>query len=328
MPTRMILAAFAALMFAASAVQATELKLANFMSPNHPYEAKVFAAFADKVAAETGGAVTVRVYSGGELGGGPVQQYNRAVDGVADIVFGLPGYTASNFPLTLLSELPGVVSEDDATAAVQANLDHLNDEYKRVVLVGLWTNGQNVLFMRDKPVRSLADLKGLKIRVPSKNAGRVVEAWGATPVSMPVPEIYNSMQTGVIDGAFIDGTATAAFKLQEVTDYITTGMNGTISSFFLVMNRDVFRDLSKEHQEAVLKAGSEISQVANGVQLAGVKAGLKRFADAEGKELIVLSPDAAAEFNARTAPIVDAVIAEYEAEGLPAITYVEALRGE
>ncbi|WP_250637308.1 hypothetical protein [Salipiger sp. CCB-MM3] len=64
-------------------------------------------------------------------------------------------------------------------------------------------------------MRSPADIKGLKIRVPSRNTGLLVEAWGATPVSMPVSEIYNAMQTGVIDGAMIDTTATRAFRLAK-----------------------------------------------------------------------------------------------------------------
>ena len=64
-------------------------------------------------------------------------------------------------------------------------------------------------------MRSIEDLRGLKIRVPSRNSGLVVEAWGATPVSMPAPEIYNAMQTGVVDGAMIDATTLTAFRLGE-----------------------------------------------------------------------------------------------------------------
>ena len=311
---------------ATSAIAETELKLANFLSPNHPYETNVFQAFGDRVSELTDGAVTVKVFSGGELGGGPVEQYNRAVDGVADIVFALPGYTASSFPMTLLSELPGVVSTDTATQAVQASLDHISGEYRRVVLVGLWTNGPNALFMAEKPVRSMADLAGLKIRVPSRNAGLVIESWGATPVSMPVPGIYNAMQTGVIDGAFIDGTATFAFKLQEVTNFITTGMDSTHSSFGMFMNRDSFRDLTDDQQAAVLTAGSEVSLVANKVQLGGVAKGLKDFAAAEGKELITLTAEQAAPFNAAAAEVTKAVIAEYEKDGKPAQAYVDALK--
>lgn len=323
-----LLALAATLVMGASATQAVELKLANFLSPNHPFEKAVWAVFSEKVAAATNGEVTVRVYSGGELGPGPVEQYNRVVDGLADLSYALPGYTASSFPTLLLTELPGVITEETGTKAVLDNVSLLDKEFERVQLVGYWSNSPNVLFMRDKPVRSLKDIAGLKIRVPSRNAGLIVESWGATPVSMPVTEVYNSMQTGVIDGAFIDGTATFAFKLSEVTKYITMGMDSSISSFFVIMNKDVFRELTPDQQKAILEVGHEISFIANAQQRSDAKKGIDEFAAAEGKEVIMLSPEAAAEFNAAAAPVVAKVIAEVEAASPGASAFVQAVSGK
>ncbi|MEZ5721815.1 MAG: TRAP transporter substrate-binding protein [Paracoccaceae bacterium] len=310
----------------AVAAQATELKLADFQPATHPYVEKVYAPFADEIAAATNGDVTVTVFMGGELGPGPAEQYNRAVNGVADIAFSLPGYTAANFPKTLLTELPGVIDADTGTEKVLANIDMLSGEYRRVALLGLWNNAPNLLLMAEKPVRSLDELAGLKIRVPSRNAGLIVEAWGATPVSMPAPEIYNSMQTGVIDGAMIDATTLRTFKLAEVTKYVVEGMNPTVSSFFLVMNRDSFADLSDEAQAAVLEAGKKASKAANAVQLGGAAANLEAFAATEGKEVITLSPEEAAKFDAASDEVTKAVLAEADAEGLEATAYVEALQ--
>jgi TRAP-type C4-dicarboxylate transport system substrate-binding protein len=210
-------------------------------------------------------------------------------------------------------------------------LDHIemiSDEYKRVALLALWSNAPNLLFTAEKPVRTLEDLKGLKIRVPSRNAGLVVEAWGATPVSMPAPEIYNSMQTGVIDGAMIDATTLGAFKLAEVTKYITMGMNPTISSFFLVMNRDSFNDLTEEQQQVVLEAGRQASLDGNEAWLGIADKALAAFKATEGKEVIVLSDEEAEKFNAASAPVVEKVIAEADGDGLDATAYVAALKTE
>jgi TRAP-type C4-dicarboxylate transport system substrate-binding protein len=159
--------------------------------------------------------------------------------------------------------------------------------------------------------------------VPSRNAGLVVEAWGATPVSMPAPEIYNAMQTGVIDGAMIDATTLGAFKLKEVTKYITTGMDSTISSFFLIMNRDSFAALSEPNQKALLKVGREAAINGNKAWL-GVAG--KALADFKAAEVIELSAEEAAKFNAASAPVVQKVIAEADAAGLEASAFVEALQ--
>lgn len=293
----------------ASAVQAAELKFANYMAPNHPYVAGAFDPFAAKVAAATGGALTIRVYNGGELGAGAADQYSRVVDGVAEFAFGLPGLTSATFPLTLLTELPGVITEAEGTATIWKNIDLFRPEFERVQLVGLWTNAQNILFTRDKAVRTPADVAGLKIRVPSRNAGLVVESWGGSPVSMPVNEIYNAMQTGVIDGAMIDGTATMSFKLGEVANFLTVGMNSTISPFFIIMNRDAYDALPADQQQAVLTAGQEISAIGNRIQLAEAARGIDMFGTLAGRELIRLTAEEAAAFNTLSAPVVAAVVA-------------------
>lgn len=295
-------------LWAAGAV-AEELSFANFMPPGHPYVQGAFQPFADMVAEKTGGAVTVRLYNGGELGPGPVEQYNRAVDGVADFAISLPGYTASTFPLTLTAELPGVITTETGTDDIWAHIDLFADEYRRVQLVALWSSAPNVLYTRDVAVRSPADVQGLNIRVPSRNAGLQVEAWGGNPVSMPVTEIYNAMQTGVIDGAMIDTTATRAFRLGEVANYLTLGFDATNSPFFIVANRDAFQSLSDEHQAAVLEAGRVASTLANQTQLRVAEEGVSAFEDA-GREVIRLSDEEAVAFNELSAPIVDEVVAE------------------
>ena len=316
----------ATLMLAAPSAFAENLKLADFQPPTHFVVDTTYKAFAETIAEKTGGEVTVTTYMGGELGPGPAEQYNRTIEGVTGIAFGLPGYTAANFPITLLTELPGVIAAETGTAQILANIDMLSSEYRRVVLLALWNNAPNLLFTVEKPVRNLDDLKGLKIRVPSRNAGLVVEAWGATPVSMPAPGIYNSMQTGVIDGAMIDATTLKAFKLAEVTKYITQGMATTMSDFFMIMNRDSFNELTEDQQKIVLDAGRETSVNGNAAWLQIAEKALADFVATEGKEVIALTPEEAGKFNAATAPAVEKIIAEADGQGLEATAFVEALK--
>ena len=317
------LAATALGLWAATAT-AGELSFANYMPAGHPHVAGAFQPFADMVAEKTGGGVTVRIYSGGELGPGPVEQYNRAVDGVADFAISLPGYTASTFPLTLLAELPGVLDTTTGTRDLWDNIALMAEEYRRVHLISLWSNAPNSLYTRSVPIRSPADVKGLNIRVPSRNAGLQVEAWGGNPVSMPVNEIYNAMQTGVIDGAMIDTTATKAFKLGEVAKYLTTGFDATNSPFFVVMNRDSWKSLSEAEQAAVAEAGRKASDLANSTQLRVAEDGVAAF-EQMGGEVIALTDAEAAAFDALSAPIVARVVAE---TGGNAQTIIDALSAE
>ena len=327
-PKMITAAVMAASLLASSAASAKELKLADFHPSTHFVLEKVFKPFGEAVAAGTDGKVTIKTYMGGELGPGPAEQYNRAVDGVADLAFSLPGYTASTFPLTLLAELPGVIDAENGTEALIAAQDLLAKEYRRAKLVSLWINQPNVLFSANKPIRTLEDLKGMKIRVPSRNAGLVVEAWGAVPVSMPASDVYNSMQTGVIDGAMIDTTTLQSFRLAEVTKYITVGMDTSISQFFLVMNRDGFNELSEDQQKVVLEAGQDAARNGHKAWAEVATSALEGFAKTEGKELITLSDDEIAKFNAASAEAVEKVVAEVEATGAPARAYVEALKND
>lgn len=307
-----------------SAALADTLKFANFMAPTHPYVSGAFEPFAQAVEKGTGGQVSVKLYNGGELGAGPVEQYSRVVDGVAELAVSLPGYTASQFPLTLTAELPGLLKEETGTEMLWKHLNIFADEYRRVKLVALWSSAENVLFTRTKAVHDLSDLKGMKVRVPSRNTGLLVEAWGATPVSMPVSEIYNAMQTGVIDGAMIDGTAVGAFKLAEVANFITKGMKTTNSPFFIVMNRDAYASLTPEQQKAIEEAGKKASIDGQKVQLTVAEKGFATFAATPGKEVITLTEAEAAPFNA----VADKVTAEGIAQADGGKAVADALKAE
>lgn len=304
---------------------AETLKFANFMAPTHPYVASTFDPFAKAVEEMTKGELKVQLYNGGELGAGPAEQYARAVDGVADLSISLPGYTASNFPVTLIAELPGIIDEATGTQTLWEHIDLLQLEYKRSPLVALWSSAENILYSARKPIRTIEDMKGMKIRVPSRNSGLLVEAWGGTPVSMPVSEVYNALQTGVIDAAMIDGTATKAFKLGEVANYVTLGMKTTNSPFFIVMNRDAWQALTDEQKAAMQDAGKQASLNGQQSQLKVAASGIEAMATMPGKEVIRLTADQAAPFDAIAAEVTAKIVAESGAE---AKTFADALSAQ
>jgi len=311
----------------ASTVSADELKLAHFSSTKYHLHNEMFLPLAEKISEATGGETTIRVYPGGELGKGPVKQYDRVIDGVADIVYALPGYTASQFKKTLLVELPGVVPGDaNITEKMWNNIDHLDEEFKRTKLLGLWSSRPGSLLMANKKVETMADLEGLKIRVPSKNTGRVAEAWGATAVSMPITEVYQSMETGVVDGALVDTSVLGSFKLGEVTKYVTQGMVGSNSLFMLVMNRDSWDGLDEDTQAKLEEmTGEEMSLGGNETMTNAAVNAEKAWVEAGG-EIVMLSADAAAEFDEASAALAEKLIEELEGEGIKAADWATALK--
>lgn len=310
-----------------SVVMADELKLAHFSSIKYHLHNEMFLPLAEKISEATGGETTIRVYPGGELGKGPVKQFDRVIDGVADIVYALPGYTASKFKKTLLVELPGVIPGDaDITARIWDNIDHLEEEFERTKLLGLWSSRPGSLLMADKKIEKMSDLKGLKIRVPSKNTGRVAEAWGATAVSMPITQVYTSMETGVVDGALVDTSVLGSFKLGEVTKYVTQGMVGSNSLFMLVMNRDSWDGLDADTQAKLEEmTGREMSLGGNETMSVSAVKAEKKWVEAGGK-LITLSAEAAEEFDAASAALAEKLIKELEGDGIKAAAWAESLK--
>jgi len=310
-----------------TAVSADELKLAHFSSTKYHLHNQMFLPLAEKIAEVTDGKTTIRVYPGGELGKGPVKQYDRAIDGVADIVYALPGYTASQFKKTLLVELPGIVPGDtDITGKMWDNIDHLEEEFQRTKLLGLWSARPGSLLMANKKIESMADLKGLKIRVPSKNTGRVAEAWGATAVSMPITQVYQSMETGVVDGALVDTSVLGSFKLGEVTKYVTQGMIGSNSLFMLVMNRDSWDGLDADTQSKLESITGREMSLGGNVTMTNAAVNSEKAWVEGGGEIIALSDDAAAEFDAASAALAETLIGELEAEGIKAGDWAAALK--
>lgn len=289
--------------------EADELKAAHFMPPMHPMDRGVMTPLAEELNAATDGALTIRIYPSGELGKGPVQQYKRVVTGVADIAFGIPAYTATQFPKTVMIHMPGLFdSGEAATNALWDNLDAIADEYGETKLLGLWANNPSVLISREKPVRTLADVKGMKIRTPNPVMAEVVEAWGGIPVSMPTPEIYNAMNTGVIDAVIIGPSGIRSYKLNEIGKSATVNIPSAVDSFYLLMNKQSWDGLSDEHKAKLEElTGRDLSlRGAKAFYQAG-QAGLKLAKDS-GIEIIEIDADADAEFRAAMADALDALI--------------------
>ncbi len=316
-----------AMMAAAVPAKAETLKLGHWVPPAHTLTKSTVEPLKNGVEADTNGGLTIDVYPGGALGKGPLEQYVRAVQGVADITWGLEGYTSSQFPNTMISELPGVLKPggtgyDAIWNAYDAGL--LDREFPGTVPLALWLSEPNIFIMKDREIRTPEDLKGLKIRVSGAAAAAVIEALGATPVQMPAGELYNSLQTGLIDGIVSGASAVGDFKLDEVANSYTLGAPLGRISFYLVMNKERFDGLSPEFQKAIMdNSGRKLSKSAEDGWNAKALAVIESLKAAGDITVIELSDDEAAAFGAITLPVTDNIVKSRNAE-----IVLKTMRGE
>ncbi|SDJ30521.1 TRAP transporter substrate-binding protein [Salipiger marinus] len=323
--TSVTLGAAFAVTLAASA-QAQELKYANWAPPFHTITAAQIEPLAEALDSGTSGAVTLRAFHGGELGAGPADQFVRIVQGTADLGWGLPGYTSSQFPKSLILELPGALPLDQpGYAALWRAFDgELKAEFPMTEVIALWGAEPNILMMKDREVRSPEDLRGLKIRVAGSIAAEAMEALGATPVQIPMTQVYNGLQTGLIDGLVSGASVLSDFKLNEVVGSVTTGPNLGRLTFFTVMNKGVFDGLSDEAKAALdTIRGEPVSQM---TEEAWVATAAEALDAARASDSITVNDLDAAEskvFDDALTEVTDAYVAQVGGEAALA-----AIRGE
>ncbi len=229
------------------------LKMAFFASPKHPIYARLMAPWGKKL---TGAGVGLKItgYPGSQIGGKPPGAFKRVVNGIADIEFHLPGYTSTLFPRTLVMEIPlQHANSVEATKAMWRIYDkHIAPDYKRVKLLGLWGTDVPVV-MTNKMVRTPDDLKGLKLRTPSRNQAAIIKAFGAIPVAMPMPQTYGALEKGVVDGAIVGISVIKSFKLAEVVKHYIVDLPMGYSPQIMAMNRKAYDKLSPQQKAAIDK---------------------------------------------------------------------------
>lgn len=315
--------------FAAVSAQADTVSLAHFVPPQHIVTASVVEPLVNGAAADTDGALTIEVFPAGELGAGPGEQYVRALQGIADIVWGVTGYTSSQFEKTMIIELPGVFQGRDGSSAIYAALDdHLLDEFPGTKPLAVWTAEPNIIIMRDKEVRTPEDLKGMRIRVSGSIPARVIEALGATPVQMSASEGYNALQNGLVDGTITGASAVRDFRYNEVANHFTLGAALGHVSFYLTMSQAAYDKLPDAEKAAIdANAGLALAQSGEAGWNAHADGMIEMLrADAE-KTVIDLTADEIAAFNDITLAVRDAVVAELDEKGLDASATLDAMMG-
>ncbi|MHA1536181.1 MAG: TRAP transporter substrate-binding protein [Alphaproteobacteria bacterium] len=299
--------------------QTYELKIAHFITPKHSFSQWIVR-WARALETKSKGALKFKIFPGSQLGP-PTKYYDMARRGQADITWFAHGFTPGRFPLTELSNLPYLVgSAETGTKVLNDRVlrsKYLEAEHKGVKVLMLLTHQPGNIHTAKKPVRSIDDIKGLRLRFASATIHSFIAALGGTPVGLPPTRIAESMQKGTIDGAVIDyGGGGIAFRIGPVTKY-TTEVYSYVTSFCLCMNQRSYErlpaNLRKLIDESVSGREKEVGHEWDKLDAIGKRLMLKA-----GTTAIVLSSAEHARFRAVGAKVTEAKLAELEKRGLPA----------
>ena len=288
-----------------------DLKLHHFLGPQAPAHAKMLQPWADRIQEQSEGRIRIELYPAMSLGGAPPQLFRQVAEGVVDIVWTVNGYTPGLFPRAEIFELPTIFTNDLAATNLAMRdifADHLAADFADVHVLFLHVHAGQAIQMAQKLVRSPADTQGLKLRVPGPTGNAVVEAMGATPVTMPVPDLPQALGTSAVDGALIPWEIIPPLQLFESTQYQIEGPDrnrfGT-TTFQVSMNKARWDGIDPELQQIFNDNSGEdwLREVAE-IWRAADDVGIQMAVD-NGNEHVVLTEDEMAAFNQVLAPVVD-----------------------
>jgi TRAP-type C4-dicarboxylate transport system substrate-binding protein len=309
-------------MRSAKAAEVT-LRLHHFLPPKSNVHARLLDPWTKKVAELSGGKVAIEIFPSMQLGGKPPELYDQAKDGVADIVWTLPGYTPGRFPRTEVFELPFIASPKGIVNA-KASQDyadaHLGEETKGVKLLSFWSHDAGVIHCRDK-IEILADLQGKKLRFPTRLAGEALKAAGVAAIGMPVPQVPESLAQGVLDGAVVPWEVVPAIKLHELVKFHTE-IPGTptfyTASFFLAMNTAKYEGLPDDVRKVIDETTGMAFATEAGKVWDQAGADVEKMVRDKGNTILTLSETDKAAWMSASEPVTEAWVAEMKGKDIDA----------
>jgi TRAP-type transport system periplasmic protein len=262
------LAALVAGMALTTTAQAEEvtLRIHHFLPSGAPIQAKVLEPWCQKISKESADQIKCKIFPSMQLGGTAPQLYDQAKDGVVDMIWTIPGYTPGRFLVTELFELPFMMTTPEATSRAlwEFQTKYNAAEYKEVKPLAFHMNGPGNFYTKSKPIQTLADFKGMKMRGATRQTTKMLAALGATPIGMPLPAVTDALSKGVIDGALTPYEVVQATKMHELTKFTTESdpkYNAVYAQVFvLAMNKAKYDALPPNLKKVIdANSGAELS---------------------------------------------------------------------
>ena len=305
-----------------------ELSLSLIIPPKHLRYVHVLDPWAKMIGERTKGNVKITPYFACALAPIP-EMFDSTVSGVADISEGIAYATPGRFPLTEAVMLPEMGLKTSLSCSrglwhLYKTFPEVKAEYPGVKMLWLHVTPGTKIITRKKPVRSLEDLKGLKIRVSGTTAVKIGKALGFTPVSMDMGDLYLALEKGVIDGVVLPTEILISRRLGEVTKYVTDVDLGH-DAFFVVMNQGTWNKLPPDVQKVITELTGDWAVDFTGKGWDKFDKEAETQVKAKGIEYISLAPQELAKWRKLLVPIKEEYAAELEAKKLPGKKVVNEL---
>jgi TRAP-type transport system periplasmic protein len=297
------------------------LKLHHFLSPLSNGHAKFLAPWAKQVEAESGGRIKFEIFPAMQLGGSPAQLFDQARDGVADIVWTLPGNTPGRFPLIEVFELPFVPSRRalvNSQAVQEFGEKLLKTEFREVRPLCFWAHDHGLVHA-NKQVRSLEDLRGLKLRFPTRLAGEALKALGAGAVGMPIPQVPQALVQNVIDGCVVPWEVVPALKVHELLKYHTEIPGSPTlytTTFVLAMNKPRYDGLPADLKAVLDRTSGQAAAAMAGRMWDAEGQSVSEMVKGRGNTVTTLSVEEAARWRKATEPVIQAWLRQTRERGV------------
>ncbi len=256
-----LLAALAAATSAAGIAQAdTTIRFSNWLPPTHPISTDILEPWAANVEEATDGRVTVQFLP---ALGRPPAHFDLVRDGVADAALSVQAYTADRFPTAYGVTFPGYADDAESAAVAywRTHQEHFAElgEFDDVQLLGLYTHGPGHVFTREgKPVESLDDLNGMRLRATGGIVQDISSRLGVVPQFASASEAYELLSRGVVDGVMFNSDSVYSFRMDDILQNAYRVPGGLYrDTHYLIMNENTYNSLSDEDRKAIDEVSGE-----------------------------------------------------------------------
>jgi TRAP-type C4-dicarboxylate transport system substrate-binding protein len=307
------------------------LKMHHFLPPISNGHAKLLAPWAKKVEAESGGRIKIDIFPSMQLGGTQPQLFDQARDGVVDFVWALPGSTPGRFPGIEVFELPFVAARKgvpNAKAVQEFYEANLRDEFKEVHPICLWAHDHGLIHT-NKPIKVMDDLKGLKLRSPTRQAGDALKALGANGIPMPIPQLPESLAQRVLDGCVIPWEVVPAVKVHELLKFHTEIPGSPTlytATFILAMNKPKYESLPADLKKVIDANSGQFAATLAGQMWDDQAVVVEEMVRKRGNTVSAISTEEAARWRKATEPVIEAWIKAAKDRGIDGAKYLEQAR--